>query len=548
MEAIEELAERAAQGSLASVDALVRAMKREETFCRVRAAAAAALGRSSGEGTQWKGMSELLNYFRSRRVDPGSGAILPPRLDNLKEHIVDTGILEGLASARDSSGCSPQDAVEVILESLEESSPVEASSVDESQSTAHLLSLCSLLRPGTSETLEHLINCLKRHLKRERLLPSLASCVGCAAVNALGSLVASCQAEGGAPVTALHSAIKECLPWASAPLRRACYGAMFRGITGADSSFSEGFAQVVKSHIAKEKSPLVRATSLWDAATITAASLVHTSDERNVKVPKFVSRQACSPSLSPLERFAACGIVHAFAKHSFPCPLAPWGTSIRNDLVTMQERAQPHKAKLTVRKRSTVPFKQDHAAPSPQHHPIQQKNHAPAANQVGMKGDASVDVKLGAQKAQKAGDEPKENHQQAQGRRQQPFEPPSRDTPGMTELLSIVPPGIDLRYDQSAAVGIHRLYEQGQLEELLYKTFEVALQVRRHLSLAIRGSDAVHCLVHSVTRGWKLEVADGSILRIARRSGRLSSWRLWEPLPTFYAVTHMTLQSISKER
>lgn len=345
--------------SLAAVDALAAAMRRKAAFCRVRAAAAAALGRTTGQSTNWRGLAQLTDFFRMERMDLTSNVVLPPRLYDFSEHIVDCGVLEGLASVRDSHGQTPQECVDIVHDALEECSPPESPSErDDSATIAHMLSLLPLLRPPAEDAIESVIESIIRFLRRERAVRSPCATIGCAAMNALANVYASAKDFYELKSETVYEEIASAMRWAPAPLRRAGYSALLRIRLADGASPGTAVCDTALPALGQENSRQVQELAIWDSAEIAVRAFPqHREEQSQLNVPKELLKLACGhgqalASRLPLQ-LALSSLVHAFAGFAAPSPIGNWGQSLRDAAIGFQE---PENLKATI----TLPLYNQH--------------------------------------------------------------------------------------------------------------------------------------------------------------------------------------------
>ena len=72
--AVEFLGRRVANGSMSAVLVLDKCLNSDDTFCRVRAQAALALGKSASEKTQWGGLHALLRHCKNTSATSARGS------------------------------------------------------------------------------------------------------------------------------------------------------------------------------------------------------------------------------------------------------------------------------------------------------------------------------------------------------------------------------------------------------------------------------------------------------------------------------------------
>jgi hypothetical protein len=102
--AVQFLARRAMIGSQTACAALEKCLKSSKTvFCRVRAEAALALGRSSGVKSKFLGLSALVSYYRRTQCDQNTGFPKPNDTRDVAETIVNEAVLLALGASVDDS-------------------------------------------------------------------------------------------------------------------------------------------------------------------------------------------------------------------------------------------------------------------------------------------------------------------------------------------------------------------------------------------------------------------------------------------------------------
>lgn len=124
--AVKFLAKRAAIGSQTACAALERCLRNSmTTFCRVRAEAAMALGKSTGTKSKFLGLSALVSYYRRTQCDRNTGFPKPNDTRDVAETIVDEAVLLALGASVDDSNSmngiifTPTTAFDCLIDRLE---------------------------------------------------------------------------------------------------------------------------------------------------------------------------------------------------------------------------------------------------------------------------------------------------------------------------------------------------------------------------------------------------------------------------------------------
>ena len=123
--AVRFLAKRAMIGSQTACAALEKCLRSDKTtFCRVRAEAAMALGKSTGVKSKFLGLSALVSYYRRTQCDRNTGFPKPNDTRNVMETIVDEAVLIALGTSVDDSNsvsgiiCTPTTAFDCLIDRL----------------------------------------------------------------------------------------------------------------------------------------------------------------------------------------------------------------------------------------------------------------------------------------------------------------------------------------------------------------------------------------------------------------------------------------------
>eukprot|EP00854_Cymbomonas_tetramitiformis_P000906 gene906-1420_t len=139
--------------SLLAINALRACVENSQCFCRVRAAAAATLGRTATASTNWVGLEHLQNFYRDRRFDAVVGKVAPNRFMSLSEYFVDQAVVGAIGSVRDADGVSsPSEVVDFLLEIVKYNDNC-GNLWDDDMWRAALLKVLGQLRPSSSDKL-----------------------------------------------------------------------------------------------------------------------------------------------------------------------------------------------------------------------------------------------------------------------------------------------------------------------------------------------------------------------------------------------------------
>jgi hypothetical protein len=126
-EAVEALARLAAsakpdESTETPLLALADCLRNSTIFCRVRCAAAAALGRLARPSTN-QALHYLISYLHARLFDPELRMPKPLQFGDLSELVVVQAAAAALCAVRDESNTTPTEAVELLLEVTPPPSP-----------------------------------------------------------------------------------------------------------------------------------------------------------------------------------------------------------------------------------------------------------------------------------------------------------------------------------------------------------------------------------------------------------------------------------------
>ncbi|KAG9136034.1 hypothetical protein Leryth_022471 [Lithospermum erythrorhizon] len=106
------------QVSSAVINALSSSLSDSKIFWRVRIEAAFALAKTTSEETDFAGLFQLINFYKSRRHDPNIGLPKPNDFHDFQEYFVLEAIPHAIATVRTADEKSHHEAVEFILQIL----------------------------------------------------------------------------------------------------------------------------------------------------------------------------------------------------------------------------------------------------------------------------------------------------------------------------------------------------------------------------------------------------------------------------------------------
>eukprot|EP00884_Botryococcus_braunii_P001118 jgi/Botrbrau1/11006/Bobra.101_1s0004.1 len=172
------------------VNSLRACLCNRHVFPKVRVEAAFALGDTASERTEFAGVDILVKVYRSRILDSSTQWPNPIRSSFIGEYLIDEALPMAIARARTSSGVSPADAVDVLLE-VAERWDTNHEAVDAGSALAALVHALGSLHPPTLEVLGRVIAQLERYLRRDGAVPSFQHAITRAALTSLTRLITS---------------------------------------------------------------------------------------------------------------------------------------------------------------------------------------------------------------------------------------------------------------------------------------------------------------------------------------------------------------------
>lgn len=193
--AVEFLGRRVMNGSVSAVLVLDKCLNSENTFCRVRAEAAIALGTSASAKTQWGGLNALIRHYRANQCDAETGKPRQNDFRDLAKTIVDEAVITALGLVRDSTtNFSHPDALEALMDRLEYNDNEGNPQSDDGFVTTVIEALARTVPPD-AEMLNRIVQLLQEYVLRDEKFPSDDMRVTAAAIRALGILSASIDDE-----------------------------------------------------------------------------------------------------------------------------------------------------------------------------------------------------------------------------------------------------------------------------------------------------------------------------------------------------------------
>ena len=193
--AVEFLGRRVENGSMSAVLVLDKCLNSENTFCRVRAEAAIALGKSASAKTQWGGLNALVRHYRANQCDADTGKPKQNDFRDLAKTIVDEAVITALGLVVDSeTKRSHPDALEILIERLTYNDNEGNPQSDDGFVTTIIDALARSLPPNAA-TLNTIVELLYLYVQRDERFPSDDMCVTCAAIRALGILSSSIESK-----------------------------------------------------------------------------------------------------------------------------------------------------------------------------------------------------------------------------------------------------------------------------------------------------------------------------------------------------------------
>lgn len=193
--AVEFLGRRVANGSVSAVLVLDKCLNSEDTFCRVRAEAAMALGKSASEKTQWGSLHALLRHYKKYQCDERTGKPKQNDFRDLAKVIVDKAVITALAHVYDEEAkCTHADAIDAIVNRLKYNNN-EGNPQSDDGFVATCLSALARCVPATLGELRAITAQIHYYIRRDSRFPSVDLCVTCAGIRALGLLSNAVESE-----------------------------------------------------------------------------------------------------------------------------------------------------------------------------------------------------------------------------------------------------------------------------------------------------------------------------------------------------------------
>ena len=191
--AVEFLGRRVANGSVSAVLVLDKCLNSEDTFCRVRAEAALALGKSASEKTQWGGLNALIRHYKKFQCDANTGKPKQNDFRDLAKVIVDEAVITALGYVMD-NGITHQDALEAIVTRLKYNDN-EGNPQSDDGFVATCIAALGRCVPADGKQLQTVMQTIHYYIRRDDRFPSDDLCVTCAGIRALGLLASTIDSK-----------------------------------------------------------------------------------------------------------------------------------------------------------------------------------------------------------------------------------------------------------------------------------------------------------------------------------------------------------------
>jgi len=188
--AVDFLGRRVSHGSMSAVLVLDKCLNSEDTFCRVRAEAALALGKSASAKTQWGGLQALIRHYKKYQCDEATGK--PKRNDfrDLAKVIVDQAVIDGLSRVFDAEqNATHPDALEVLVDRLKRNDNEGNPQLDDDFVSTCIAAL-GRCTPADANTCIQMLEQLHDYINRDLRFPSEGYRITTAAIQSMGNLVA----------------------------------------------------------------------------------------------------------------------------------------------------------------------------------------------------------------------------------------------------------------------------------------------------------------------------------------------------------------------
>jgi hypothetical protein len=191
--AVEFLGRRVANGSVSAVLVLDKCLNSEDTFCRVRAEAALALGQSASEKTQWGGLNALIRYYKKFQCDADTGKPKQNDFRDLSKVIVDEAVITALSYVMNGEHTHP-DALETIVARLKYNDN-EGNPQSDDGFMATCIAALGRCVPASAKELQTITQMIHYYIQRDNRFPSDDLCVTCAGIRALGLLASTIDSK-----------------------------------------------------------------------------------------------------------------------------------------------------------------------------------------------------------------------------------------------------------------------------------------------------------------------------------------------------------------
>ena len=171
------------------VNLLTTCLRNKKVFYRVRAEAAAALGRTADSSTNWTGLDNMTKFYRES-VYGEESLMRPNDFSDLSEYFVRQSIPLAVAAVRDAGGNSPAEALDFLIEIMDNNDNRGNVYSDDNFLASNLHAL-GLSKPSSSSALQRVLAVLQRHLSRDAARPSFHNVVTKACLRGSVTLVSS---------------------------------------------------------------------------------------------------------------------------------------------------------------------------------------------------------------------------------------------------------------------------------------------------------------------------------------------------------------------
>ena len=193
--AVEFLSRRVANGSVSAVLVLDKCLNSDDTFCRVRAQAALALGKSASEKTQWGGLHALLRHYKKHQCDERTGRPKQNDFRDVAKVIIDEAVITALSHVFDAEkNCTHADALEAIVSRLKYNDN-EGNPQSDDGFIASCVAALGRCVPADGAQLRAIVDQIHYYIRRDDRFPSDDLLVTCACVRSIGLLASTTLSE-----------------------------------------------------------------------------------------------------------------------------------------------------------------------------------------------------------------------------------------------------------------------------------------------------------------------------------------------------------------